>query len=340
MGSASSPDPTTAPFESGMPRLALRLAVLSRGTLTRCGPSLTLLMGGASSPDRMTAPLELGVLRLVQKPANLMRGIPTQFSLLITRLMSRILSLSLMTTLPVWRTYLYMLPSDAPLVNQCVLFFLRCPTRMIGSGAQTVAYSTGYPTTFVTVFIHMPSWQSLLHLIIILFLPTLTTLPLELHGLKCSSMHLLNLFVAELCLKNVETHVVPLYCRCQKCWHSPVTQLPKKKFSQTWIPLAQSSWAESEWYRYDVQKFSYRLHASFEWNKQVEKFDQVLRRGCALYWLEKANVCGSIHGPCISYLKEGENEPNGCKRQPHSQWPSECGFAANFPKQYSQGVAK
>jgi hypothetical protein len=33
MGGTSSPDPTTAPFESGMPRLVLQSAILSRGTL-------------------------------------------------------------------------------------------------------------------------------------------------------------------------------------------------------------------------------------------------------------------------------------------------------------------
>jgi len=49
------------------------------------------------------------------------------------------------------------------------------------------------------------------------------------------------------------------YCCCQKGWHSPVTQLPKKKVSQTWIPLTQSGYTQNEWYNYDVQKFSYRL---------------------------------------------------------------------------------
>jgi WD40 repeat protein len=73
MGGASSPDPTTAPFESGMPRLALRSAILSRGTLTGCGPSFTLLMGGASSPDPTTAPFESGMPRLVLRSAILSR---------------------------------------------------------------------------------------------------------------------------------------------------------------------------------------------------------------------------------------------------------------------------
>jgi WD40 repeat protein len=75
MGGASSPDPTTAPFESGMPRLVLQSAILSRGTLARCGPLLTLLMGGASSPDPTTAPFESGMPRLVLQSAILSRGI-------------------------------------------------------------------------------------------------------------------------------------------------------------------------------------------------------------------------------------------------------------------------
>src|SRR5260221_151887 len=45
MGSTSSPDLPTTPFESGMPRLVLQLANLCKGTLAGFSPSLTLLMG-------------------------------------------------------------------------------------------------------------------------------------------------------------------------------------------------------------------------------------------------------------------------------------------------------
>src|SRR5258706_9203923 len=71
MGSTSSPDPKTAPFESGMPRLVLQLVILSRGTLTWCGPLLTLPVGSASSLDPETAPSESGMPRLVLQLAVL-----------------------------------------------------------------------------------------------------------------------------------------------------------------------------------------------------------------------------------------------------------------------------
>jgi hypothetical protein len=74
MGATSSPDPTIAPFESGMPRLVPQSAILSRGTLPRCGPLLTLPMGATSSPDPTIAPFESGMPRLVPQSAILSRG--------------------------------------------------------------------------------------------------------------------------------------------------------------------------------------------------------------------------------------------------------------------------
>jgi hypothetical protein len=44
MAGTSSPDPAITPFESGMPRLVLHSANLSRATRARCGPLLTLPM--------------------------------------------------------------------------------------------------------------------------------------------------------------------------------------------------------------------------------------------------------------------------------------------------------
>ena len=54
MAATSSPDRVTRPSEYGMRRLALQLASLSRGTLTRCHLLLTRPMGAISSPDPMT----------------------------------------------------------------------------------------------------------------------------------------------------------------------------------------------------------------------------------------------------------------------------------------------
>src|SRR5258706_234518 len=92
MGSASSPDPQAAPFEPGMPRLVLQLAILSRGTLTRCGPLLTLLMGSTLSPDPPTAPFESGMPILVLQSAILWRGALPGCNLLLPLLMGAILS--------------------------------------------------------------------------------------------------------------------------------------------------------------------------------------------------------------------------------------------------------
>src|SRR5258706_1566531 len=74
MGATSSPDPTIAPFESGMPRLVLRSAILSRGTLKGCRPLHTHPMGATSSPDPTIAPFESGMPRLVLRSAILLRG--------------------------------------------------------------------------------------------------------------------------------------------------------------------------------------------------------------------------------------------------------------------------
>src|SRR5260221_44799 len=60
MGSTLSPDPTTRPFVSGMPRLVLQLANLWRGTLVRTSPWLTLLMGNTLFLHLMVKPFVCG----------------------------------------------------------------------------------------------------------------------------------------------------------------------------------------------------------------------------------------------------------------------------------------
>src|SRR5258706_6375090 len=146
MGATSSPDPPTAPFESGMPRLVLQSANLSRGTLARCGPLLTLPMGATSSPDPTTTPLEAGMLRLVLQPVTLSRGIPTWSSLLLTLRMGSTSFLGLVTTLPVCGAHFHLLPSDLPLVAPSILNFMQNPTWRVGSVTRRVVYYTGYPT--------------------------------------------------------------------------------------------------------------------------------------------------------------------------------------------------
>src|SRR5258708_21397076 len=136
MGATSSPDPTIAPFESGMPRLVLRSAILSRGTLKGCRPLLTHPMGATSSPDPVITPLEPGMLRLALQPASLLRGIPTRSSLLPAPRMGGTSFLGLVTTPPVCGTHFHILPSDLPLVTRSILNFLQSPTWMVGSGTQ------------------------------------------------------------------------------------------------------------------------------------------------------------------------------------------------------------
>ena len=157
MGAASSPDPETVPFESGIPRLLLWSAILSRGTLTRCGPSLTLLMGATSSLDPTIAPFEVGMPRLILQPASLSGSTHTRSGLLHIPQTGSTSILPLMTTLPVYWTHSHILLSDLPLVTQSTLILVQNPTRMVGSRTQRVAYYTGYPTTVVKLCIHLPS---------------------------------------------------------------------------------------------------------------------------------------------------------------------------------------
>src|SRR5258706_175807 len=84
MGTTSFPDPRTAPFESGMPRLVLQSAILWKGTLNQCHPLLPLPMGSISSPDPATAPFESGMPRLVLQLAILSRGTLTRCNPLLT----------------------------------------------------------------------------------------------------------------------------------------------------------------------------------------------------------------------------------------------------------------
>src|SRR5258706_109919 len=124
MGAISSPDPSIAPFESGMPRLVLQSEILLRVTLAWCHLLLTLPMGATSSPDLTITPLEPGMLRLVLQSAILSRGILTWSRPLLTLRMGSTLFLSLLTTLLVSGTHLHLLPSNLPLVAQSIMNFL------------------------------------------------------------------------------------------------------------------------------------------------------------------------------------------------------------------------
>src|SRR5258706_409970 len=157
MGATSSPDPPTAPFESGMRRLVLQSAILSRGILTRCGPLLTLPMGATSSPDPRTTPLKSGMLRLMLQLALLSGSTLTRSNLLLTPLTGSTSFPGLMATLPVYRTHFHMLLSDLPLVTQRILVFVQSLARMVGSRTQRVVYYTGYPTNVVNACIHLLS---------------------------------------------------------------------------------------------------------------------------------------------------------------------------------------
>jgi len=75
MGGASPPDPPTAPFESGMPRLALQSEILLMGTLARYRLLLTLVMGVVLSLDLAIIPFEFGMPKLVLWLASLLQGI-------------------------------------------------------------------------------------------------------------------------------------------------------------------------------------------------------------------------------------------------------------------------
>src|SRR5258706_359407 len=149
MSATSSPDPKTAPFESGMPRLVLQSAVLSRGTLARWSLLLTLPLGATSSPDPTTAPFESGMPRLVLQLAILSGSALSHSSLLHITLTGSTSLLALRTTLPVYWTHFHILLSELPFVTQRILIFVQSPTRMVGSRTQRVDYYTGYPTNIV-----------------------------------------------------------------------------------------------------------------------------------------------------------------------------------------------
>src|SRR5258706_242156 len=160
----------------------------------RCSPLLTLPMGATSSPDPPTTLFESGMWRRVLQLEILWRGIQTRCGPLLTLQTGSTSLLGLLIKPPVYGTYFCMFPSHLPLVTQSILSFMRSLTWVVGSGTQEVAYYTGYPMIFVQACIHPPFLQSPLHLMVDPFLLTLTTLPLELHGLKFSKVHLLNLF--------------------------------------------------------------------------------------------------------------------------------------------------
>src|SRR5258706_309874 len=139
----SSPDPAIRPSESGTLPLVPQLAILSRGTLTGCGPLPTLPMGATSSPDPTIAPFVSGMPRLVPQSAILSRGILTRSRLLLTLRTGSTSFLGLVTTLPVCGTHF--------LMN-----FLHSPTWMGGSGTQGVVYYIGCPMIVVQACIHLP----------------------------------------------------------------------------------------------------------------------------------------------------------------------------------------
>src|SRR5258706_5177377 len=157
MGGTSFLDPSTAPFESGMLRLVLQSAIPLWGTTTWSNLLLPLPMGGTLSPNPMEATLESGVLRLILQLASLSGVVLTRPSLLHTPLTGSTSFLSPMTTLPVHWIHFRALPSDLPLVAQCIPISVQSPTRMDGSRTQRVVYYTGYPTTVVKACIHLRS---------------------------------------------------------------------------------------------------------------------------------------------------------------------------------------
>src|SRR5258706_7907460 len=160
----------------------------------RCCPLRTLPMGGTSSPDRPTTLFESGTWRQALQLEILSRGIQTRCGPLLTLQTGSASLLVLLIKLPVYGTPFCMFPSHLPLVPKSILSFVRSLTWVVGSGILEVAYYTGYPMIFVQACIHPPFLRFPLHLMIDPFLLTLTTLPLELHGLKFSKVHLLNLF--------------------------------------------------------------------------------------------------------------------------------------------------
>src|SRR5258708_40298288 len=82
---------TTTRFECGMRRLDLQSAGLSRGTLPRCCPLLTLPMGATLSPDLETR-FECGMRRLDLQLASLSRGTFSRCCPLLTLPMGATLS--------------------------------------------------------------------------------------------------------------------------------------------------------------------------------------------------------------------------------------------------------
>ena len=145
-------------------------------------------MGAASSPDPTTAPFEFGMPRLILQLESLLGSLLTRSSLLHAPLTGGTSFLGLMTTLPLYCKYFHIFLSDLSLVTQSILVLVQSPTRMGGSRTQRVAYYTGYPTTVVKPYIHLPSRRSPLHLLIDLSLLALTTLLLEHHGVKFSKV--------------------------------------------------------------------------------------------------------------------------------------------------------
>src|SRR5258708_1607246 len=111
-----------------MPRLALWLVSLWRGTPKKCHPLLTLLMDSISSPDPMTRRFESGMPRLVLWLVSHCGG-----------------------TLTVPFT------CGDHLITQCMAIFMHSQTRRVGSQTQRVAYYIGYPQNSVKVCIHLLS---------------------------------------------------------------------------------------------------------------------------------------------------------------------------------------
>src|SRR5258706_6305938 len=156
MGATSCPDPASAPCESGMLRLVLQSAILSRGTLPRCSPLLTLPMGSTSFPDPSTPPSESGMRKMVLQSEVLLWGTRARCTPLLTLQIGSASHLGLLITLTVCGTHFNMSPSHLLLVTQSILIFVQSLTWLVGLGTHKVDYYTGYPMIFVQACIHPP----------------------------------------------------------------------------------------------------------------------------------------------------------------------------------------
>src|SRR5258707_11523523 len=131
MGGTSSPDPKTPPSESGMRRLVLQSEILSRGTLRRCDPLLTLPMGGTSPLHPTTAPFESGMRKMVLQSAVLLWGTRARCAPLLILQIGSASHLGLLIKLTGCGTQFNMSPSHLLLVTQSILIVVQSLTRLV-----------------------------------------------------------------------------------------------------------------------------------------------------------------------------------------------------------------